>query len=121
MDHLSSSERKIVRELQDIVNDARAQMIGPIRQELLSGVKSEKQFDALRQKLSVFDDEELTTEDYENAAIAANRCAVAGVATSSIDVLICAVALNRQWMVFTCDKSFVQFQRVLSFNLHSRN
>ena len=114
---LSPAEREIVRELQDIVSDGRAQIIGPIRQELLSGVKSDKQFAALKEKLSVFDDAELTTRDYENAAVASNRCTRAGVASTSIDVLICATALDRQWQVFTSDKGFLQYQKVLGFQM----
>jgi hypothetical protein len=114
---LNVTERDIVRDLQDIVNDGRAQIIGPIRQELLSGVKSDKQFVVLKQKLSVFDDVELATRDYENAAIASNRCTRAGVATGSIDVLICATALDRQWQVFSSDKGFLQFQKVLKFQM----
>jgi predicted nucleic acid-binding protein len=113
--NLNGVEKKIVRELQDIVNDGRAQIIGPIRQELLSGIKSDRQYAALRQKLAVFDDTELTTRDYEGAATAANFCSTAGVPTSSIDVLICAVALDRQWPILTTDKGFVQFQKVLKF------
>ena len=114
--NLNGAEKKIVRELQDIVNDGRAQIIGPIRQELLSGIKSDRQYEALRQKLAVFDDAKLTTRDYEGAATAANLCSTAGVPTSSIDVLICAVALDRQWPILTTDKGFVHFQKVLKFH-----
>jgi predicted nucleic acid-binding protein len=114
---LSAAEQGIVRDLEDIVDDGRAQIIGPIRQEILSGVKSDKQFAALKEKLLIFDDAELTTRDYENAAAAANRCTKAGVATTSIDVLICSTALDRQWQVFTCDKGFSQFQKVLKFQV----
>ncbi len=115
---LNADERELVRALHDIVNDGRAKIIGPIRQELLSGIKTEKQFAALKEKLSLFDDVELTTSDYENAASGANQCTRVGVATGSIDVLICAVALERQWQVFTCDKAFLQFKRILKFELY---
>ncbi len=33
-----------VRELRELIREVRVQMIGPIRQEILSGVRSEKQF-----------------------------------------------------------------------------
>ncbi len=116
---LNAAEREIVRDLQEIVRDGRAEILGPIRQELLSGVKSDKQFNALKDKLAVFNDVQLTTTDYENAAKASNRCTTAGVATGSIDVLICATALDRQWQVFSCDKGFLQFQKVLKFQMRS--
>lgn len=116
---LNSEESGFVRELQDAVNDDRARLIGPIRQELLSGIKMETQFQQVRLKLAVFDDEKLTTDDYERAAIAANQCARAGVATTSIDLLICSVALHRGWPIFTTDKGFRQLQRVLKFQLYA--
>ena len=115
---LNQIESGIVRELKDVVNDGRAQIIGPIREELLSGIKAEQQFDALQQKLGVFDDHVLTTRDYENAARAATLCTRAGVAATSVDVLICAVALDRQWPVFTVDEDFSRFQKVLKFQLY---
>jgi predicted nucleic acid-binding protein len=116
---LNVSEKQFVGELQDLVNDSRAAMIGAIRQELLSGIKHNDQFQALRAKLSVFDDVEITTAEYESAAAAANKCMTAGVPTTSIDVLICAVALERAWPIFTNDKGFAQFQKVLKFQMYA--
>ena len=117
---LNTSERHTVRELQDLVNDGRAVIVGAIRQELLSGIKHEAQFQALKSKLSVFEDSEISTADYENAAAAASKCMTAGVPTTSIDVFICALALDRQWPIFTSDRGFAQFQRVLKFQMYSR-
>jgi predicted nucleic acid-binding protein len=115
---LNSIERSIVRELQDLVHDGRVRLIGPIRQELLSGIKTDRQFQQLKEKLAFFEDAELTTADYESAAAAANRCFSVGLAASSIDVLICAMALTRQWEIFATDKDFVRFQSVLKITLH---
>ena len=117
---LNPSEKQIVRALQDLVHDGRAVLIGAIRQELLSGIRHDDQFHALKNKLSVFDDSEVTTADYENAAVAANRCMTAGIPTTSIDVFICAMALSRQWPIFTSDRGFAQFQKVLKFQMYSR-
>jgi len=43
-------------------------IIGPIRQEILSGIRDEIKFNQLKEKLKYFQDEEIILEDYENAA-----------------------------------------------------
>lgn len=43
----SEDEGLLVSELIDLIDDARVVMIGPIRQEILSGISSSSQFDDL--------------------------------------------------------------------------
>ena len=112
------TEQTVVRELRDVVQDGRARIIGTIRQELLSGIKTDRQFELLQEKSALFEYEELTTADYENAAAATNRCFRAGLTASSVDALICAIALNRNWAILTTDSDFDRFQPVLRFTLH---
>jgi predicted nucleic acid-binding protein len=45
-------DKSIIVELESLISDYRVQLIGPIRQELLSGIKSAEQFDELKQYLS---------------------------------------------------------------------
>ena len=45
-----------IEELRNLITEVRVQLIGPIRQELLSGVKSKKQFATLKQHLRSFED-----------------------------------------------------------------
>lgn len=52
-----------VQELRHIIYDHRVQMIGPIRQELLSGICSESQFEKLRKHLESFPDLPIHTKD----------------------------------------------------------
>jgi predicted nucleic acid-binding protein len=49
-------EGSIVRELGRLIADFEVAMIGPIRQELLSGIREEGQYLALREKLRAFPD-----------------------------------------------------------------
>lgn len=49
-----------VLELQELIKELRVQMIGPIRQEILSGLRSPAQFKVLRDRLRTFPDLELT-------------------------------------------------------------
>jgi len=57
-----------VVEFQELIEEVRVQLIGPIRQEILSGVKSKQQFSKLKKILSVFPDLPLASEDFELAA-----------------------------------------------------
>ncbi|TVR42383.1 MAG: hypothetical protein EA402_11770 [Planctomycetota bacterium] len=54
--------------LENIINESRLVIIGPIRQELLSGIKDRRQLQRLKRYLSAFPDADLTCSDYERAA-----------------------------------------------------
>jgi hypothetical protein len=112
---LSAAEGGVVAAWADLVRWGRVQMIGLIRQELLSGIRSEKQFALLESALQAFPDEALGTEDYVEAARCFNLCRSRGVAATHIDMLICAVAIRRGWEVFTVDKDFESYRRILEF------
>jgi hypothetical protein len=70
---LSETETERIASLRDLVRDGRARLIGPIRQELLSGIREPAQFERLRDQLRAFPDEALTSGDYEQAAHWSNR------------------------------------------------
>ncbi|MBX7058993.1 MAG: PIN domain-containing protein [Leptospirales bacterium] len=109
-----------VREtLIELVDAHRAVLMGLVRQELLSGIRKEEDFKELRAKLRAFPDEEIRTEDYETAAEYFNRCRAKGVQGSFTDFLICAVAVNHELAIFTMDKDFVQYSKILPIDLHS--
>src|SRR6266480_3067841 len=91
------------RELTELIREGRASIIGPVRQELRSGVKNWQQFEMLRERLRSFPDTELLSEDFELAAEFFNRCRARGVQGSNTDFLICAVAHRRGHAVFTTD------------------
>ncbi len=116
---LSAGERYTVGELTGLVNEGRARIIGLVRQELLSGIKSSAQYEKLRVTLRSFLDEPVDTTDYEAAAKAGNECRSKGVAVWAIDMLLCAVALRRGWSIFTTDPDFKSYAKVLSIQLHS--
>lgn len=105
-------------ELAELIVEGRVVMLGAIRQELLSGVRGSRQFNALRDRLRPFPDFPLTAEDYENAAACFNRCRTQGIQGSNTDFLICAVALHHGLGIFTTDRDFHQFAQVLPLVLH---
>jgi len=105
-------------ELQKLIEDSRVQMIGPVRQELLSGVSSPIQFKKLKTYLSAFSDCSMTTKDHELAAEYFNACRAKGIQGSAIDFLICAIASQNKFSIFTTDKDFNLYARVLPITLH---
>ena len=117
-DDLSPGEERITQALADAIRDGRAQLIGVVRQELLSGIREEQRFKKLRDYLRAFDEPALEMGDYEEAAEMHNRCRARGIAGSTIDFLICAVASRRKWQVFTTDQDFERYGRVLGLKLY---
>lgn len=106
-------------ELQTLVADGRAAIIGPIRQELLSGIREKRHFDALRRNLESFPDVELGSADYERAAEYFNHARSFGVQGSNTDFLICAVAVDRELSVFTVDEDFGRYAELFPLSLHA--
>jgi len=104
--------------LRDLIADGRVVLLGAIRQEVLSGIRYPEQFARLRDYLRAFPDLELTTEDYELAAEFFNTCRRNGIQGSNTDFLICAVAHNRGYSIFTMDKDFENFQSYIPVTLH---
>jgi predicted nucleic acid-binding protein len=93
-------------------------MIGPIRQEVLSGLKEGSQFEKLERHLATFPDLRLENDDYVVAAKFSNACRTKSIQNSNADFLICAVAVRRQHAIFTNDKDFARFAKQLPIVLH---
>ena len=94
------------------------EIIGPIRQEILSGVRDTAQFARLETHLAAFVDLPLTAEDYVTAAKFYNLCRARGIQGSNTDFLICAVAVRHDLSVFTTDGDFPHFGRCLPIVMH---
>jgi len=116
---LSPEEVRLTKALAELIEEGRAQIVGPIRQELLSGIRDEETFLALRRHLRAFDEPHLEADDYEEAARMNNQCRRRGVTGSGIDFLICAVAYRREWEIFTTDRDFTRYAKVLALRLYS--
>jgi predicted nucleic acid-binding protein len=117
--HLTPAEQAVVDELSDLTKEGRVRIIGIVRQELLSGIKTPAQYEKLRVALRAFPDETITTTDHEGAAKASNTCRAKGIVSSVVDALICEIALARQWSIFTTDPDFRNYAKALSIKLHA--
>ena len=107
-----------IEELKNLIEEIRVQLIGPIRQELLSGIKSKKQFDTLKIHLEAFADIELESKDYGLAAEYFTAAITKGIQGSNIDFLICAISSRRKMPILSTDKDFTNFQSVFPVSLH---
>jgi predicted nucleic acid-binding protein len=108
---------ELSKKLKDLISEGRVSIIGPIRQEILSGISNKKQFEMLKKTLSSFEDVPLKTEHFEKAAEFCNICRDNGVQGSTIDFLICAVAYSEKLAIFTTDNDFKNYRRFLTIEL----
>jgi predicted nucleic acid-binding protein len=115
---LAPAQTRQVLILEELISEGRVQLIGLVRQEVLSGIKHQGQFSRLRNELRSFPNVVLDQEDYEGAAEISNICRAHGVLGSSIDFLICFVALRRSWAIYTADRDFERYGKCVPLNLY---
>jgi predicted nucleic acid-binding protein len=112
-----SPDAELAGKLRELIRNAQVAIIGPIRQELLSGIPQSKQFEQLKEFLSAFEDIMLRNEHFEKAAEYCNICRRKGIQGSTIDFLICAVAFIENLVIFTVDKDFANYKKYLPLKL----
>ena len=115
----SAREQQTVDEWSELVRREHVALIGPVRQEVLSGITRTKQFESVRGDLRGFEDLLLETSDYERAAEFHNLCRRKGVQGSPTDFLICAVSLRFNAPVFTTDRDFKLYAQQIGVRLHA--
>lgn len=105
--------------LKELISEGLVCLIGPIRQEILSGIPDSRQFNKLKDILSAFEDIILKKEHFEKAAEFSNICRSRGVQGSTTDFLICAVACLENLVIFTTDNDFENYRKYLPINIIS--
>ena len=111
-------DASMVEELTELIREGRALLMGPIRQELLSGISDARQFTALRDGLRAFADVAIRELDYERAAEFSNSCRQSGVQGSHVDFLICSVAAGSSSAILSTDRDFTRYARRLPISLY---
>lgn len=112
-----STDLPHVASLARLIERGEVVVIGPIRQEILSGIRNRTQFTRLRDRLASFPDLQLETADFVQAAEHANACRARGIQGSSTDFLITAVSRRYDLEILTSDRDFERFARVLPIRL----
>lgn len=91
---------------------------GVVLQEVLSGIRSDKQFMSLQQRLlGSFTIIHATTEDCVAAARLRNHCASKGLNVSGPDCLIATLTIAGRHQLLSMDDDFVQIAKVSSLKL----
>lgn len=106
-----------VKKLTALLMNSLVVVIGPIRQELLSGISQESVFTDLKARLECFDDFPISTRDYETAASFYNICRKNGIQGSHTDFLICSVAAGNDFLIYTTDNDFPRYAQHLPIRL----
>ena len=106
-----------IQEFESLISDQRVILLGPIRQEVLSGYSDKASFEKLNTKLRCFENTQITDDDYVQAAIFSNTCRAKGVQGSHIDFLICSVAFRLNTEIFTTDKDFFHYGKHIPVKL----
>ena len=114
---IKSDDRNVVDILKYLIDEFMEIIIGPIRQELLSGISDEKIFSELKEKMKGFNDFPIETIDYELAAEYSNVCRRNGIQGSNTDFLICAIAVRNNFEIFTLDDDFGEYKKFLPIRL----
>ena len=113
-----SPEVTIFREL---IQTGQISLPGIIKQELLSGIREETQYQKLKDLLSSFPALLATEEDHILASLYFNQCRRKGIQGSFVDFLICAQSTNNQMMILTTGKDFDSYAKVLDLHLLKKN
>ena len=114
---LNPQERGYVDPWKELVLNGDAVLIGPIRQEVLSGIRLEADFEGLREVLLAFEEIPIRADDYDTGARFFNRCRSKGLAGTHVDMLICAVAYRANLPILTADSDFSRYAEHLPIRL----
>jgi predicted nucleic acid-binding protein len=117
---ISDEDQAVLKELYAILDMEEEILIGPVRQELLSGISNKDVFDDLAIKLDGFNNYEVQLADHDLAAEFFNICKSNGIQGSQTDYLLCAVAHRYNSEIFTEDNDFNNYIKYLPIKLHER-
>lgn len=113
----SSAEADVVAALRELLTEGRCVLAGVVRQEVLQGIPKKDQFERVRRDLAELPDEAVWSSDHVRAAQMYNRCRAGGVQPTTVDMLLCAIAARLKAAVFTLDRDFVGYAKVLGLAL----
>ncbi|MBC8348886.1 MAG: PIN domain-containing protein [Verrucomicrobia bacterium] len=102
---------KYFDKLAKLIEDEDVVLLGAIRQEVLSGIKSKEQFDSLKKVLRSFPDVSLPEAIYEMAASFYNICRSNGVPGSYADFLICACSVFYKLEILSNDREYIHYSK----------
>ena len=106
-----------VDELAALIQEGRLEIIGPIRMEVLSGIRETEVFDAFSGRLGAFVDRPIESKVYVLAARFFNLCRSKGIQGSNTDFLICACSVHWSIPILSKDKDYLLYRKHLPIEL----
>jgi len=103
--------------LRELIELDEVVMIGPIRQEILSGIREKRKFEEIRERLKAFPSERLEDSIHELAASFFNRCRSRGIQGSHTDFLKCACGVAWEVSILNMDKDFKRYSQYIPIEL----
>ena len=108
-----------VENFKSLIHEDRALIIGPIRQEFLSGIKDIGKHKNFQESLRSFPDLPMKTEIFEMAAVMFNECRKNGISASSVDMMICAASRYYNSEIWTVDQDFGRYAQYIDIKIHN--
>ena len=90
----------VIWELKKLIHQRKIALLGIVRQEALSGIRSRPQFEAIRKRLRSFKDFSIETKDFERAAEIHALCQSKGLQGAHTDFLLCAFSERHGMPIF---------------------
>jgi predicted nucleic acid-binding protein len=115
---LNSSEKRVKLEVEELIRETRARIVGPICGELLSGIRDRSKFEEIWRDFTAFYEEPLTLWDYRRGAELSNQLRAKAVTGHLVDCLLCAVAIDRGYSIFTAEDDFRHYAKHIPLTLH---
>jgi len=100
-------------ELEFLVQESRVQMIGPIRMEVLCGIREPEVFDRIEKSLKPFPDRRLESKIFVLAAKFFNICRSKGIQGSNTDFIVCACSVFWKMPILSKDKDYSHYRKLL--------
>ncbi|MCF6228101.1 MAG: PIN domain-containing protein [Planctomycetes bacterium] len=118
---LSKSEKACVFKLKECLKNGEAWLLPCIRQEILSGIRSKRDFEWLKHLFSVLPEVPHDKDLYEMAAELTNKVLAKGVTPSLVDMQLVAAAVMYAVPIFTIDRDFLDIQHHIDFEVTGVN
>ncbi len=117
IDFFKSGRSEEVEKLTSLLEEDRVCIVPIIKAEILSGARTESEFDALKEKLSALPSLKEPDNIWEDAAWARFRLARKGIQTALIDLSIAITASHNHCGLLTRDNEFRQISSVVRLHL----
>ncbi len=105
--------------VEELIISNKLALFGIVRQKILSGIKHPAQFDRIELTTSALPLYFANEDDHTLASQFFNLCRAKGIQGSPIDFLICAMAVNRKFQIYTTDPGFNMYAPFIPIELYT--